>query len=228
MIAARTAGKQYVRGRPFTPGDRRINRKGRPRGSKDRVPRLVEAILDVCLRPISRTDRRNYLEWLAQEHPKVFARLIGKLLTTTKETATATEIVCMFPAPAPERRAAVPRRPRAPAWPRRGAAAVTAATPGATSGRSGIVAMAKTCGNSGQGEKRQTAQFYTQRGRKKDLEGQCRVILGERKGTSHLPARLPGRPAVQSVGGVGRPLATVHGPCRATPHRAAGAGARSL
>ena len=208
-MASRTASgtgekqAERPRGQPFTPGDRRINRKGRPKGSKDRVRRLVETILDVCLRPVSGTDRRNYLEWLAQERPTVFARLIGRLLPATKEVATDTGIVCMFPTPEPERQASVPRGPRAPAWPRRGAAAFTAATPGATSGWAGIVAMAKTCGNSGQGEKRQTAQFYTQRGRKKDLEGQCRVILGERKGTSHLPARLPGRPAVQSVGGVG-------------------------
>jgi len=80
------------KGKRFVKGDPRINRKGLAKGTRQKITLLRESILDVCLSPASKKDKRTYIEHLAAEHPAAFVRLIAKILPAEVKTEAAVDL----------------------------------------------------------------------------------------------------------------------------------------
>ena len=90
------AGKKYrdekgrlLRGCPPGPG--------RPKGLRDKMTVLREAVADIALGPAGRDAKRTYQQALAKAHPKAFSSLIGRLLGGEPSAEARAEVTLLHP-----------------------------------------------------------------------------------------------------------------------------------
>lgn len=69
----------------FKKGDPRINKKGKPKGTQNKITRELKEALILAAEKVGQDGKGKdgavgYLAWLAKKKPEVFGMLLGKLL----------------------------------------------------------------------------------------------------------------------------------------------------